>query len=393
MILTTKQEQGLKIAVERFRNGEKYTCIAGYAGTGKSTLIKFIIEALGVDPATDVCYVAFTGKAATVLQSKGCTNATTAHQLLYHAKPMPNGAFKFIKKDNIDYKVVVVDEISMLPKPMWESLMRHNVYVLATGDPGQLPPIYESMDNQVLDNPHIFLDEIMRQAQDSEIIRLSMWVRAGRPLISFPGTNEQVRIVSPAEAVDGMYSWADQILCATNEKCNQINTFMRKNLGFGPLPNEKDKIISLDNHWQYFSSKGTWALTNGAIGTIKESELESVRLPYYISHTPIQYLYTDILLEDGEIFHRVPIDYNSLIKGEPSLTPAQVYQLNKNEYLPDAPFEFAYAYAITCHKAQGSEWDKVLVIEDKFPTGNSIHSRWLYTATTRAKEKLVIVRK
>ena len=72
-------------------------------GTGKSTLIKFIISALDVDPQKDVCYVAFTGKAATVLQQKGCPNATTAHQLLYHAKPMPIGTFKFVKKTKIDY--------------------------------------------------------------------------------------------------------------------------------------------------------------------------------------------------------------------------------------------------------------------------------------------------
>ena len=68
MLLTKKQEEGLKIAVDRFNLGEKYTCIAGYAGTGKSTLIKFIISALDIDPEMDVCYVAFTGKAATVLQ-------------------------------------------------------------------------------------------------------------------------------------------------------------------------------------------------------------------------------------------------------------------------------------------------------------------------------------
>lgn len=66
MVLTTKQEEGLRTAVERYRLGEKYTCISGYAGTGKSTLVTFIIAALNVNPE-DVCYVAFTGKAAMVL--------------------------------------------------------------------------------------------------------------------------------------------------------------------------------------------------------------------------------------------------------------------------------------------------------------------------------------
>ena len=111
-------------------------------GTGKSTLIKFIISALeGVNPQKDVCYVAYTGKAANVLQQKGCPNATTAHQLLYKAKPMPNGSYKFIKKERLEYKVIVVDEISMLPRQMWEQLLTNKIYILATGDPGQLPPV------------------------------------------------------------------------------------------------------------------------------------------------------------------------------------------------------------------------------------------------------------
>ena len=90
MVLTSKQETGLKLAVSRYKAHESYTCIAGYAGTGKSTLIKFIIAALGLAPE-QVCYVAYTGKAAQVLKQKGCPNPITAHKLLYKAKPMPNG--------------------------------------------------------------------------------------------------------------------------------------------------------------------------------------------------------------------------------------------------------------------------------------------------------------
>lgn len=67
MTLTNKQEEGLRIAVQRYKLGLPYTCIAGYAGSGKSTLVRFIIDALEVSPE-EVCYVAFTGKAAAVLQ-------------------------------------------------------------------------------------------------------------------------------------------------------------------------------------------------------------------------------------------------------------------------------------------------------------------------------------
>ena len=224
MVLTTKQEEGLRVAVQRYKDRAPYTCIAGYAGTGKSTLIQFIIAALDVNPEEEVCYVAFTGKAATVLQSKGCANAITAHKLLYQAKPMPNGTYMFIPKTDLGtYKVIVVDEISMLPRQMWELLLSHHVYVLATGDPGQLPPVDKDADNHVLDNPHVFLDEIMRQAQDSEIIRLSMWVREGKPINEFPCAGEQVRILSPNQVNTGVYEWPDQILCATNARRNDIN--------------------------------------------------------------------------------------------------------------------------------------------------------------------------
>ena len=392
MILTAKQEKGLQIAVARYKAHEPYTCIAGYAGTGKSTLIKFIISALNVNPE-DVCYVAYTGKAATVLQQKGCPNATTAHQLLYYAKPMPNGTFKFTEKLTIDYKVIVVDEISMLPKPMWERLLRHNKYILACGDPGQLPPIDKDMDNHVLDNPHVFLDEIMRQAQDSEIIRLSMWVREGKPLAQFPCKGEQVQIFSPSQIVSGMYSWADQILCATNAKRDYINNFVRKEKGFGDEPQIGDKIISLHNHWDWFSSFGTWALTNGSIGTIANMDYQKIHIPYYISKDPVGYLMTDIQLEDGEYFRNLPIDYQALTTGTASLNPKQMYLLRKNKtFFMEPPFDFAYAYAITCHKAQGSEWDKVLVFEEGFPKVANEHKCWLYTAATRAKEKLVIIK-
>lgn len=156
-----------------------------------------------------MCYVAFTGKAATVLASKGCPNATTAHKLLYKARPKADGTYMFIPNTTIDYSIVVVDEISMLPKPMWDLLLKHNCYILATGDPGQLPPVDKDADNHVLDHPHVFLDEIMRQAQDSEIIRLSMWVREGNLVENFPTANQHVQIVKPGDVVSGMYDWAD----------------------------------------------------------------------------------------------------------------------------------------------------------------------------------------
>ena len=123
MELTRKQEEGLRIAVERYRANKPYTCISGYAGTGKSTLVRFIIAALDIDPH-DVAYVAFTGKAAQVLQQKGNPNAMTAHRLLYKSIRNRDGSYSHIPYDSLpDYALIVVDEVSMLPKKMWDLLI------------------------------------------------------------------------------------------------------------------------------------------------------------------------------------------------------------------------------------------------------------------------------
>lgn len=394
MILTTKQEEGLRIAVDRYKAGERWTCISGYAGSGKSTLVKFIISALSVDPE-NVCYVAFTGKAATVLQQKGCPNARTAHKLLYQARPTPEGKYIFTPRDELDgfYKIIIVDEVSMLPKSMWELLLSHGVYVIALGDPGQLPPVNPEDDNHILDKPHVFLDEIMRQAQESEIIRLSMHVRQGLPISDFEAAGAQVQIFKRSQIVSGMYEWADQILCATNATRTTINNFVRQQRGYQSTPQIGDKIISLRNHWDDFSLSGNWALTNGAIGTITNFQNDYFYLPPWIGNGKVDVMKTSFLLDDNDKFIDIPIDYQCMISGNPTLTPKQIYQLNRNKKLPDAPYEFAYAYAITTHKAQGSEWDKVLVIEELFPFSVEDHKKWLYTACTRAKEKLVVIAK
>ena len=388
--------QGLQVAVQRYKDKEPYTVIAGYAGSGKSTLIKFIIAALDVNEK-DVAYVAFTGKAAQVLKQKGCQNATTAHKLLYKATQMPSGGYSFVAKKTLDskYKIIVVDEVSMLPKTMWDLLLKHKVYILATGDPGQLPPINKNEDNGVLEKPHVFLDEIMRQAQESEIIRLSMHIRDGLPLATFKDyEKKQLQIISKNELVTGMYDWADQIICATNKKRNELNTAIRTLRGYGPEPTEDDKVISLNNHWDFLCSDNISPLTNGSIGTIEWSQKQQMYVPGYIyDKKRLDVLYTNIKTEDGSEFLSVPIDYLALTTGTKTLTPQQEYQMSKNKRCVSPPYEFAYGYAITGHKAQGSEWGKVLAFEEYFPTDREDHQRWLYTTITRASDKLVVVKK
>lgn len=134
MELTKGQLDGLKIAVNKYRNGERYTVISGFAGTGKSTLVRFIIEALHI-PKERVCYTAFTGKATQVLQQKGNSNCLTLHKLLYKSYPRPDGSFFRIPKDSLEYSFIVVDECSMAPIELVRLLLSHPVYVLFLGDP------------------------------------------------------------------------------------------------------------------------------------------------------------------------------------------------------------------------------------------------------------------
>ena len=107
MILTKKQAEGLLITIDRYNTGKKYTVISGYAGSGKSTLVRFIIEALDVDE-DDVCYCAFTGKASEVLHKKGNKNTCTLHKLLYESIPKPTGGFFRKPKSHIPFKIIVL---------------------------------------------------------------------------------------------------------------------------------------------------------------------------------------------------------------------------------------------------------------------------------------------
>lgn len=346
-------------------------------------------------PPEEVAYVALTGKAATVLAQKGCPNAMTAHKLLYKAKAKDDGTFFFEKKTSIgDFKLIVVDEVSMLPLSIWNDLLSHRIYVLALGDPYQLPTIDPNEDNHVLDHPHVFLDEIMRQAQESEIIRLSMHIRQGRPPATFPYQNKEVMIVPKWDVIDNMYLWADQVLCATNRKRNEINHLIRDIKGFGPEPEIGDKIIGLTNHWDFFANgQDEFPLTNGTICYIEDMQKSTIRVPFYISKDPITVLFTTAISEDGHRFERIPIDYQFLKDDKRTLTPRQMAQLRKNLKSIDPPFDFSYGGAITTHRAQGSQWDKVLVFEENFPTESKEHSRWVYTAVTRPAKNLIFVKK
>ena len=380
MVLTNSQNTGLKIAVERYKNKEPYTVIAGPAGSGKSSLVRFIIDALDI-PEEQVVYIAYTGKASLVLRNKGCENSLTAHKLLYHAKEKPDGTYEFKPKKYLDgnYKIIVLDECSMLPEEMWELLLSHKVHVLALGDNEQLPPV--SGDSKILDHPHVILDEIVRQALDSPIIRLSVDIRAGKWL-EYGGVKE-CRVIPQEKVTDRLLLGADQILCGKNITRHYLNERLRK-IKYGDqyanFPLNEDKVICLRNEWNVIGSDED-PLVNGMIGTINNIQLlenNNLYKPKMIA---------DFSSDSNGIYRNLHMDYKIFTEKETTVNKDNWMQYPKNL----RAYEFDYGYAVTVHKFQGSEAEKVIVY-DEWLGDKDYHRRWLYTAVTRSSKMLVVVK-
>ena len=391
MILTKKQEQGLSLCIEKYLNNERYCVISGYAGAGKSTLVKVIVQNLpGIDPEEDVVYACFTGKAAQVLLKKGNKNVTTLHKLLYESIPKPDGTFFRKVKTDIEYKIVVVDEVSMAPRNIMELLFKHNVFIIALGDPFQLPPVDKDQDNGLLNNPDIFLDEIMRQSLDSEIIQLSMKIRNHESIDYFKG--KDVIVMSKTDLNTGVLKWADQILVGTNATRVAINNQMRDLLGRGDRPENGDKVICLRNYWDNFAVNDD-PLVNGTIGYINNVYESFNKIPAWAGGNTIKVLHADFISDSNADFGSLQMYEKQILTGERCLDYRAIYKLMSNRRTQHlVPMEFTYGYAITYWKAQGSEWDKVVVLEESFPYDKETHARAMYTAVTRASEKLVWVR-
>lgn len=392
MELNEKQQKGLDIVLERHRNGEKYAVISGYAGTGKTTLVRFIITALNVDE-DKVTYATFTGKAAEVLRKKGNKNAMTLHRLLYDSIPRPGGGFLRKPKLTLGYDIAVVDECSMVPKSMIDMLLRHKVFVLFLGDPGQLPMIDKNESHNLLDRPHVFLDQIMRQEAESEIIQLTMKIRNGEDIPYMNG--KEVMVIPKEELATGHLLWADSIICATNATRHGLNKKMRDLHGFDGLLCEGEKVLVKRNYWEDLNDDND-ALVNGTIGTVKNIYESYINIPYYIKNDRhrIPILGCDIVPEAGSTFNNISIDKDFLSTEAPCVDWRVSYKLGKlkNKIGDILPREVTYGYSLTAWNAQGSEWDKVLVLEETFPFNKEEHKKFLYTCATRASKKLVLVR-
>lgn len=368
---------------------------AAMPGVGKTTCIKFLVDYFlgnGFNEE-DIVFTAYTGKAVQVMIDKGNQNAITLHKLLYKSSPLPNGKFYFkpIPYGSLPYKLIICDEVSMVPKPMVELLLKHGIHTIFIGDNQQLPPIRKEDDNHLLDKPHAMLTEIHRQAAESGIIQLSMLIREGKPFRNFK--SEDALVLPKRELNTGMLLWADQIICATNATRVSLNSQVRQLKGYTKPVEEGENLICLTNEWDMISDRGN-ALTNGTIGTIEDVFETFQEYPKYlkIDNNRVPLISGIFKSNTGDNFGGIFADKQCIITGKPYLNGVQKYKIGKiKKYQDTIPFEFTYSYAATCWKFQGSSAGKVLGFEEKFPYDKDEHRRYLYTLVTRSEEKCVLL--
>jgi ATP-dependent exoDNAse (exonuclease V) alpha subunit len=333
----------------------------GYAGTGKTTLARHIAE--NVDG--DVEFAAFTGKAALVLREKGCGEARTIHSLIYRPKDLDSEEPSFVLNEDSPAaraSLIVIDECSMVDEDLGRDLLSFGKKVLVLGDPAQLPPV-KGGGFFTEAAPDVMLTEVHRQAADNPIVRLSMRVRAGERLA--PGDHGAMRVI-PREKIDAeQVKAADQVLVGLNKTRRAYNRRLRELFGFKEsLPEVGEKLVCLRND----KAKG---LLNGAIFRVaRASGIRRAR--YRMGLTP----------EEAPNVKPIRVGVlPALFSGEEEAV--SFAQRRESD-------EFDYGYALTVHKAQGSQWDKVVLFDESWVFREN-RERWLYTGVTRAAKDLTVV--
>jgi ATP-dependent exoDNAse (exonuclease V) alpha subunit len=363
-VFTSHQDAALTAASNWFKAARGRSSIFrlfGYAGTGKTTLARHLAE--GVDGK--VLFAAFTGKAACVMRSKGCPSASTIHSLIYKARESGEETPSFDlwhEAPASKAKLIVIDECSMVDAELARDLMSFGVPLLVLGDPAQLPPIQGGgffTDAQ----PDAMLTEVHRQAQDDPIVRLSMEIRAGNALAQ--GQYGETQVVRRADLDPKRVLDADQVLVGRNVTRRAYNARLRQRRGFADaLPMAGDKLVCLRNNRR----KG---LFNGGLWLVKEKP--KARRQILRLH----------LNPDEDLGGRM-----IKVSVRPQCFTGDIEQF---EWPQRKPYdEFDFGYVLTVHKAQGSQWDDVVLFDESgaFPDNRE---RWLYTGVTRAAKRLTVV--
>jgi exodeoxyribonuclease-5 len=375
MQFSPQQDRALVEANRWLKAGDRQVFrLFGYAGTGKTTLARHLAE--GVDG--DVLFAAFTGKAAQVLRSRGARGASTIHSLIYRPRgeevvsDEETGAqslaptFALNRQSPVGKaKLIIIDECSMVDEELGRDLLSFGTPVLVLGDPGQLPPI-SGGGFFTEHEPDILLEEVHRQARDNPIIDLAQTVREGREIM-IGNYGSGAKVISRSQVDADLVLGADQVLVGTNRTRRRYNSRLRELKGFdGLLPASGDKLVCLRND----TAKG---LLNGSLWQVTSAP------------RTVKSSMTLLIRSEDEGVERVSAKVKVLkqVFEEPDLEVP--WQLKRRHD------DFDYGYALTVHKAQGSQWNEVVLFDESFAFRET-RARWLYTGITRAAERLTIVK-
>ncbi|TWH01087.1 exodeoxyribonuclease-5 [Mesorhizobium sp. J18] len=375
MKFSPQQDEALK-AVDRWLKAGKPQIfrLFGYAGTGKTTLARYFAE--HVDGS--VQFAAFTGKAAQVLRSKGAVNARTIHSLIYRprgeeqvedettGRTTMSPTFSLNRQSPIaKAKLVIIDECSMVDEELGRDLLSFGTPILVLGDPAQLPPI-SGGGFFTEHEPDFLLTEIHRQARDNPIIQLALDVREGREFMH--GDYGTAKVISKQEVTQELVLEADQVLVGVNRTRRRYNQRLRELKGFdASYPQAGDKLVCLRND----PAKG---LLNGSLWKVMTSSRETSKPGI------------NLLVSPEEDDPDRGIAKIKLLKAAFEEMQEEIPWSTRKRY-----DDFDYGYALTVHKAQGSQWNNVVLFDESFAFRDT-RQRWLYTAITRAADRLTVVR-
>lgn len=286
-------------------------------------------------------------------------DAMTIHSAFYRLmeeKLQKDGKQELVFKEahsegSLEGALLLLDECSMINEAMAKDLIRTGAKIIACGDPGQLPPVE---GKQFFNKPDLTLHTIHRQALESPIIRQAHAVRQGNP---YEADGDAFRVAKHGELTAEEKLDADMILCWTNATKRAINRHMRELRGFQfmPHPQAGEPVLCLRNAPDY-------GIFNGAIYTLLEPFMEGD---------------TWIVIEVEGVPTRVDcVNFEGIKTGLPVGVKANTW--------------FDFGYALTVHKAQGSEWSNVILIDEY--RRREERKEWLYTGITRAADKITIIR-
>ena len=362
MLWSPEQDAALKAVDDWLKKGDAQVFrLFGYAGAGKTTLARHFAENAG----GEIAFAAFTGKAAHVMRQKGCEGATTIHSLIYRPADTEDeeGELVFsLRPDAPASKadLIIIDECSMVDEELGRDLLSFGKPVLVLGDPAQLPPV-KGGGFFTEAEPDFMLTEIHRQAADNPIIRLSMQIREGREL---EAQGEGLRFLSRQEISSDDILAADQVLVGVNRTRRRFNDRIRELKNHtDPTPEAGEKLVCLRNNRR----KG---LLNGGIWTVTLKKAPKAGRARMV-----------VAPEDGGKAVNISVPRAFFTDG-PEAVPFPIRR---------GADEFDFGYALTVHKAQGSQWDDVVLFDESFAFRDH-RARWLYTGVTRAAERLTLVR-